>query len=382
MLRKLFVAVSHVARPLAKHTRFLTHHHFQPTKLVIPPIHCNRSRFYWRDLCKIHPRYIKSVYLPIHLSKHPSPTLRSRERPYSTNIYRSLPSIFKSQITTKNNDLQQRLNVPIRRRRVLKLLKSPILEKHLGKHTVQWKFIPKRAPWYGGFWERLICLTTVALRKVLGRANICLPELQMIVTEIEAILNDRPLTFISSNIDDEQPLTPSHLLYGRRITALLHPLTEEDEWSDGTYNEDTSLVQHSAKVRVNLIHHFWNRWQREYLTSLREFHKTTGKNEVAVKVGDVVQVQDETKRINWRLAIIESLIKGCTNPPIAKLYPLEVRATTPPEKSTTVEESREKNDQLSRKLPQRKTRAAAVGANEKIKDWTSSLLCPLEDVAE
>ena len=280
---------------------------------------------------------------------------------------------------------------------LLKLLKSPILETHLSKHTVQWKFIPKRAPWYGGFWERLIGLTKVALRKVLGRANIRLPELQTIVTEIEAILNDRSLTFISSNIDDEQPLTPSHLLYGRRITALPHPLTEEDEWSDPTYNEDSSLVQHLAKVRADLIHHFWNRWRREYLTSLREFHKATGKNEVAVKVGDVVQVHDETKRINWRLAIIESLITGkdglvraanirtstgCTNRPIAKLYPLEVRATTPPEKSTTVEESSEKNDQLSRKLPPRKTRAAAVAAKEKIKDWTSSLLRPPEDVAE
>ena len=65
--------------------------------------------------------------------------------------------------------------------------------------------------------------------------------------------------------------------------------------------EDSSLVQHLAKVRANLIQHFWNRWRREYLTSLREFHKTTGKNEVAVKVGDVVQVHDETKRLNWTI---------------------------------------------------------------------------------
>ena len=35
---------------------------------------------------------------------------------------------------------------------------------------IQWKFIPKRAPWYGGFWERLIGLTKTALRKVLGKA--------------------------------------------------------------------------------------------------------------------------------------------------------------------------------------------------------------------
>ena len=48
--------------------------------------------------------------------------------------------------------------------------------------------------------------------------------------------------------------------------------------------------------------------------------------------------------------------------PIAKLHPLEVRATTPPEKSTPVEESSEKNDQRSRNLRRRKTRATAVAS--------------------
>ena len=280
---------------------------------------------------------------------------------------------------------------------LLKLLKSPVLQSHLSQRTVEWKFIPKRVPWYGGFWERLIGLTKLALKKVLGRANIRLSELQTIVTEIEAILNDRPLTFIPSNVDDEQPLTPSHLLYGRRITALPHPLIE-DEWSDPTFNEDPALVQRLAKVRADLIHHFWNRWRRDYLTSLREFHRTSGKNDVAVQVGDVVQVHDDTKRVNWRLAIIESLITGkdglvraanirtstgCTNRPIAKLYPLEVRATTPPKVSTTVEESSdEKNDLLPRNLPPRKARTAAVAAKNKIKDWTFSLMRPPEDVAE
>jgi transposase InsO family protein len=139
---------------------------------------------------------------------------------------------------------------------LLKLLKSPLLETHLSNRAVQWRFIPKRAPWYGGFWERLIGLTKITLKRVLGRASVQLSELQTIVVEIEAILNDRPLTFVSSNIEDEQPLTPSHLLYGRRITALPHPLIEEEEWSDPTFNEDPTLVQHLANIRANLIHHF------------------------------------------------------------------------------------------------------------------------------
>ena len=49
-----------------------------------------------------------------------------------------------------------------------------------------------------------------------------LEALQTLVVEIEAVLNDRPLTYLSADIDDPEPLTPSHLLYGRRITALPH----------------------------------------------------------------------------------------------------------------------------------------------------------------
>ena len=99
-----------------------------------------------------------------------------------------------------------------------KLLKSPLLETHFSKRTVQWKFIPKCAPWYSDFGERFIGLTKLNLKQVLGRANVRLFEVQTIVTEI-------------GNVNDKQPLTPSHLLYGRSIAALPHPLSEENEWN-------------------------------------------------------------------------------------------------------------------------------------------------------
>ena len=44
--------------------------------------------------------------------------------------------------------------------------------------------------------------------------------IQMVVTEIETIMNGRPLTFISSSLKDPEPLTPVHLLHGCRITSL------------------------------------------------------------------------------------------------------------------------------------------------------------------
>ena len=51
-----------------------------------------------------------------------------------------------------------------------RLFQSPSLKTALEHHKVTWRFIPKRTPWYGGFWERLVGVTKQSLRKVLGRA--------------------------------------------------------------------------------------------------------------------------------------------------------------------------------------------------------------------
>ena len=60
---------------------------------------------------------------------------------------------------------------------LLKLFKSQELSHNLSKQVVQWRFIPKRSPWYGGWWERLIGLTKSTLKKVLGRTLTCITDL-------------------------------------------------------------------------------------------------------------------------------------------------------------------------------------------------------------
>ena len=106
------------------------------------------------------------------------------------------------------------------------LFQSPSLKEQLSRQGVEWKFIPKQAPWYGGFWERLIGLTKGAIKKTLGKASITLTELQTLATEVEAVLNDRRITYVSSDCVDKELLMPSHLLNGRRITSLMmiHPI--------------------------------------------------------------------------------------------------------------------------------------------------------------
>ena len=98
------------------------------------------------------------------------------------------------------------------------LFSSHILHDSLSKRGAEWHFIPKRAPWFGGFWERLIGLTKTTLKKVLGRPFVNLEGLQTIITEIEAVLNDRPVTYVTSDTDEPEPLTPSHLLFEYEIS--------------------------------------------------------------------------------------------------------------------------------------------------------------------
>ena len=189
------------------------------------------------------------------------------------------------------------------------LSSSDELSERLAHKGVEWRFIPKRAPWFGGFWERLIGLTKSALKKTLGRTYATLESLQTIIVEIEALLNDRPLTHVSSDLRDPEPITPSHLLYGKRITTLPHCATELDEINDPNFGDATE-IQKRARAQATIVKQLWVRWKREYLTALRETHKVTGTNEQRVKVGDLVLVHDDTARIRWKLALIEGVSKG------------------------------------------------------------------------
>ena len=132
-----------------------------------------------------------------------------------------------------------------------KLFQSPTLKTVLMKKGTIWHFIPKRAPWYGGFWERLIGMVKMSLKK----AFITLTVLQTTIVEVEAVLNDRPLTYLSSTTEDPEPLMPSHLLCGRRIVSLPHPVIEDDEESDPDYYSSNQMRAKVDRQGI-LLQHF------------------------------------------------------------------------------------------------------------------------------
>ena len=186
------------------------------------------------------------------------------------------------------------------------LMDSETIQNEFSSKGIEWRFIPKRAPWFGGFWERMIGLTKNNLKKVLGRALVDLETLQTIITEVESVLNDRPITYVSSDVNDGEPLTPAHLLYGRRITSLPN-LQEIDIDTDRI---DLCEIQNRMKRQTLLLQHFWARWKAEYLTSLREYSIANGKSDINVKPRDIVQIEGDGSRLKWKTAVIEEVIRG------------------------------------------------------------------------
>jgi len=185
-------------------------------------------------------------------------------------------------------------------------------------------------------------MVKMSIKKALGRAFITLPVRQTTIVEVEAVLNDRSLTYLSSAAGDPEPLTPFHLLCGRRIVSLPHPTVSDEELNDPDYLQSANQLRTKVDKQGQLLH-FQSCWKTEYLTALREVHCTTGNNQQNINVGDVVQIHDDCPRSQWKLAVIEDLTyggdgyiqsvtvrtaNGRTNRPVAWLYPLEVQKST------------------------------------------------------
>ena len=234
-----------------------------------------------------------------------------------------------------------------------KLLKSlardPEVATYLQSCRIEWKFNLELSPWQGGHFERLIGCVKRCLRKVIGNARLSYDELSTVLTEIESILNSRPLTYCYSEIGEEV-LSPSHLIYGRRLTPLSTGFSNYGSYDD--YDSQLNLSKRFLYLTKTLSQ-FWNRWRREYLPDLREVHRMNTRSSAEVKTGDVVVIQDDNvKRGMWKTGIIEEVIKGkdgnirgakvrkigkgkpeILSRPLQKLFPLEIACEKPCEKS-------------------------------------------------
>ncbi|GFT14892.1 integrase catalytic domain-containing protein [Trichonephila clavipes] len=110
-------------------------------------------------------------------------------------------------------------------KRFLKLIEDSDdnLAGFLSAEGIEWKFIPPRAPSFGGLWEASVKSIKYHLRRVVSGSNLTYEEFLTVCIQIEGILNSRPLCPLSSNSDDLNALTPAHFLIGRSMTSVVEP---------------------------------------------------------------------------------------------------------------------------------------------------------------
>ena len=143
-------------------------------------------------------------------------------------------------------------------------------------------------------------------------------KLLILLAEVEAVINTRPLTYVFEEFESGFVLTPTHFLTGNRdIIPFYTDEFKDDEDRDYYPRTDSvkELSEHWYKSQKQLDR-FWESWKHDYLLSLREtlplFHRNKSTQlSRQPRIGEVVLVRDDcTPRRAWKLAQIKELIFG------------------------------------------------------------------------
>jgi len=165
---------------------------------------------------------------------------------------------------------------------------------------IRWHFNPPASPHHGGVWEVGVKLVKSHLRKILSDEPLSFEEFSTVLAQVEACVNSRPLTPLSQNPDDLEPLTPGHFLIGAALTAPPEP-----DYQELPLNRLNRFQLLSRKVQE-----FWTRWSQEYLGRLQSRPKWAEVLE-DFKVGELCLIIEEgLAPMKWRLGRIIEIHKG------------------------------------------------------------------------
>jgi hypothetical protein len=168
------------------------------------------------------------------------------------------------------------------------------------QHQVNFHFNPPASPHQGGLWESAVKSMKHHLYRTIGQSILTVEEYFTITTKVEAMLNSRPITPISSDPNDYSALTPAHFLVG----STLHSVPE-------TCYTDKSPTQLRRWQNIQSVSQkIWQRWNREYLYTLQRRIKWNKKT-TNLKIGDLVLIEDNNcSSLNWPLGRIISTHPG------------------------------------------------------------------------
>lgn len=182
----------------------------------------------------------------------------------------------------------------------------------------------------GGAWERMVRSVKEALKAFTDGRKLTDEILQTVLVEAEYLVNSRPLTYVSTNVkEDQEALTPNHFLRGCSTLECL-PSRDPVDLAD--------TLRSSYNRAQFLTDGFWDRWQKEYLPTLNKRTKWfVDRRQVAV--GDLVFVAEGDKRNSWERGIVKEVFtgkdgrirsanvqtsRGVKTRPVAKLAVLEI----------------------------------------------------------
>ncbi|GFW72266.1 integrase catalytic domain-containing protein [Trichonephila clavipes] len=190
-------------------------------------------------------------------------------------------------------------------KRLYKLLinPDPELAGFLVDENINWKFLPPRVPNFGGLWEAGVKSFKFHFKREEGNSRFTYEEFLTIMTQIEGILNSRPLTPLSTDIDDLSVLTPAHFLIGRPITSISEPSIIHIE------TNRLNMYQRLTKI----VQSIWKRWSNNYLSNLQQRSKWKFEKDNA-RVGDLVLIKEDNLAVNkWLMGRLIEVFPGKDN---------------------------------------------------------------------
>ena len=142
-------------------------------------------------------------------------------------------------------------------------LKADEITASLAEQGIKWTFNPPAAPHFGGVSERFVRSCKKALFNVLGKQSLTEDKLRTVVCIVEQLVNNRPLTDVSGDVSDLQPLTPNHFLIGQ-ISV---------QWPNALFSGTSASYRKLFRDQHSILVSVWNPWMNGYLSSLQQRSK-------------------------------------------------------------------------------------------------------------
>ena len=172
------------------------------------------------------------------------------------------------------------------------------LTRQLADQHVDWVFNPAHASHRGGATERLIRSVREVLTATAGFQTLNDEQLLTLCAEAERVVNSRPLTRASSDVEDDAVITPQDILLPGSGSSCAPP---------GVFDANDCYVRRWWRQAQYLADVFWRRWLREYLPTLHA-RQRWHREQRSLKVGDIVVMKDmDTVRGHWPLGRVTSV---------------------------------------------------------------------------